>query len=146
MTGKLRLGVLFGGRSGEHEVSLMSARSVLSVLGRQNMRLPKSASPTPGTWMTGENVWKLWNARIQHLLPVVLLPQPGKQLLYQIISRNGEKILTPYGELDVNFPVLHGTFRRRWHCAEAYGCHGNCMWVQVCLVLHWAWTRGFSGM
>ena len=32
MTGKLRIGVLLGGRSGEHEVSLMSARSVLAVL------------------------------------------------------------------------------------------------------------------
>lgn len=111
MTGKLRLGVLFGGRSGEHEVSLMSARSVLSVLDPAKYEVTQIGITHSGTWMTGENVLEaLERQNTTHLLPVVLLPQPGKQLLYQIISRNGEKILTPYGELDVIFPVLHGTF------------------------------------
>jgi D-alanine-D-alanine ligase len=53
---KLTVAVLFGGRSGEHEVSLMSARSVLSVLDRSRYNVVEIGITHDGTWLTGNNV------------------------------------------------------------------------------------------
>ena len=47
---KLTVAVLFGGRSGEHEVSLMSARSVLSVLDRSRYNVVEIGITHQGTW------------------------------------------------------------------------------------------------
>ena len=55
MNGKVRLGILFGGRSGEHDVSLMSARSVLSVLDPQKYEVTLIGITQQGTWVTGTN-------------------------------------------------------------------------------------------
>ena len=51
---KIRVGVIFGGRSGEHEVSLMSAQSVIAALDRSATRLCQSASAKSGRWLTGD--------------------------------------------------------------------------------------------
>ena len=48
---KLSVAVLFGGRSGEHEVSLMSARSVLSVLDRERYNVLEIGISHDGTWL-----------------------------------------------------------------------------------------------
>jgi D-alanine-D-alanine ligase len=53
---KLRVGVLFGGRSGEHEVSLMSARSILSVLDNEKYDVKTIGITHEGVWLSGENV------------------------------------------------------------------------------------------
>ncbi len=53
---KLRVGVIFGGRSGEHEISLMSARSVLSVLDPLRYEVIQIGITQEGSWLTGENV------------------------------------------------------------------------------------------
>ena len=50
---KLHVAVLFGGRSGEHEVSLMSARSVLSVLDPAKYEVTQVGITHEGTWLTG---------------------------------------------------------------------------------------------
>src|SRR5262245_53350419 len=53
---KLHVAVLFGGRSGEHEVSLMSARSVLSVLDPAKYDVTQVGITPEGTWLTGKDV------------------------------------------------------------------------------------------
>ena len=53
---KLRVAVLFGGRSGEHDVSLMSARSVLSVLDPERYEVIQIGITLDGDWLTGPNV------------------------------------------------------------------------------------------
>ena len=55
MAQKIRLGVIFGGRSGEHEVSLMSARSVLSVINREKYEVYPIGITLEGRWVYGEN-------------------------------------------------------------------------------------------
>ena len=50
---KLKLAVLFGGRSGEHDVSLMSARSVLSVLDPVKYEVTQVGITLDGRWFTG---------------------------------------------------------------------------------------------
>lgn len=106
MTERIRLGVLFGGRSGEHEVSLMSARSILSVLDAQKYEVIQIGITHAGAWFSGTDViGALEQDRTDGLTPVVLLPEPGHNRLYA--HQNGS--LSPFAELDVIFPVLHGT-------------------------------------
>ena len=53
--GKRSIAILFGGRSGEHEVSLMSARSVLSVLDPTKYDVTEIGITHDGVWLTGQN-------------------------------------------------------------------------------------------
>ena len=53
---KLNLGVIFGGRSGEYEVSLMSARSVLSELNEDKYEVVQIGIAQDGTWWSGDHV------------------------------------------------------------------------------------------
>lgn len=108
---KIHIGVLFGGRSGEHEVSLMSARSVLSVLDPQKYEIVRVGITHQGEWFAGENALEaLQNGDTSGLTRVTLLPQPGLNQLYAIEEQDGRATLRPYAALDVIFPVLHGTF------------------------------------
>jgi len=107
MSEKLHLGVLYGGRSGEHEVSLMSARSVLSVIDRSKFTVVEIGISRQGQWLVGENLWtKLQNERLENLLPAFLHPSPLDPWVY--VMQDGR--LEPYAKLDVVFPVMHGTY------------------------------------
>lgn len=108
MVEKTRIGVIFGGRSGEHEVSLMSARSVLSVLDPQKYDVVEIGITHEGAWFTGTDVLAAFEKNdLKNLVPAVLLPEPQQQgMLY---TRDGAD-LRPVARLDVIFPVLHGTF------------------------------------
>jgi D-alanine-D-alanine ligase len=108
MTNKLHVAVLFGGRSGEHEVSLMSARSVLSVLNPAKYEVTQIGITHDGKWLTGEDVLgKFENKKFDSLLPVVLFPDPSEKGLYVLEGFSG---LKRWANIDVFFPVLHGTF------------------------------------
>ena len=52
---KLRVAVLFGGRSGEHDVSLMSARSMLAALDPEKYEVTQVGITLDGEWLNGEN-------------------------------------------------------------------------------------------
>ena len=96
---KLHVAVLFGGRSGEHEVSLMSARSVLSVLDPAKYEVTQIGITHEGKWLTGEDVLgKFEQNKLADLKHFVLSPDPSDA------SRS-----MPHA-IDVFFPVLHGTF------------------------------------
>ncbi len=56
MDHKINIGVIFGGRSGEHEVSLMSARSILSVLDPEKYEVTQIGITHEGSWLVGEDV------------------------------------------------------------------------------------------
>lgn len=107
----MRVGLVFGGRSGEHEVSLQSARSIIDVLaGLPEIELVLIAIEKSGRWVTLPRERYLLNAddpkRIA-LAPggteVTLLPDPRRQGL--TFPADGTAI-----PLDVVFPVLHGTY------------------------------------
>ena len=104
---KLQIGVLFGGRSGEHEVSLMSARSVLSALDPDQYTVIQIGITHDGVWLSGENVLEAMLAgQTEQLTPVTLLPDPNQKGLYAIRDAHFEH----FADIDVYFPVLHGTF------------------------------------
>ena len=103
---KLRVGVLFGGQSGEHEVSLTSARSIMSAMNADKYDVIPIGITKSGQWLTGSDVHQqLVDAAAGH--PVLdNLPLPG--------DTAGEVSLAlpiaDTGALDVVFPVLHGPF------------------------------------
>jgi D-alanine-D-alanine ligase len=97
---KLRVGILFGGKSGEHEISLRSARSILAAIDRKKYEVVELGISKAGRWLP---------------------PREAQSLLGEFESSSstldtGLSIAAAAAEpalgtgLDVVFPVLHGTF------------------------------------
>jgi D-alanine-D-alanine ligase len=108
---KLRIAVLFGGRSGEHEVSLESARSVLGVLDPQKYEVFQVGITHAGTWLTGPDArLALEKGQTGALVPCTILPDPSKPGLFVLRSADDSLTFEKLTDLDVVFPVLHGTF------------------------------------
>jgi D-alanine-D-alanine ligase len=111
MSGKRRIAVIFGGRSGEHEVSLMSAQSILSVLDPQKYDVLQIGITQEGYWVVGDDVLTaLQNGNSGVLSHAVLLPDANQSRLYAIKTSAAGDILERLADMDVVFPVLHGTY------------------------------------
>jgi D-alanine-D-alanine ligase len=107
MAQRLRVLAIMGGRSGEHEVSLNSARSILAVLDPARYEVLQVGITQSGEWVIGSDViGSLEKGQTDKLTRVTLLPYPGSRTLYAL---NGSQ-LEALGEVDVVFPILHGTF------------------------------------
>jgi len=107
----IRLGVLFGGRSGEHEVSLVSARSVLNTLDPQKYHITEIGITLEGDWFVGEKTLEMLTEKsIDQLSPAGMLPIPCRPDIYTISAVDQGEMLQVFAELDVIFPVLHGSF------------------------------------
>ena len=108
---KLRVGIIFGGRSGEHAVSLMSARSILDALDPQKYAVTQIGITRRGEWLVGDNVLEaLLNEDVEQLTSATVLPLPSYSGLYVIRETQHGEMLERLTDLDVLFPVLHGTF------------------------------------
>jgi D-alanine-D-alanine ligase len=133
---KLRVGILFGGRSGEHEVSLLSAASVLGAIDRSKYEVVPIGITKEGRWLTSAEAEKLLNGKTPEHEPrhlragdpettpgaavlaageaVVVPPEPKKsggslapfQTDPALTRRASDRAIN----VDVIFPVLHGTF------------------------------------
>jgi D-alanine-D-alanine ligase len=109
---KLRVAVLFGGRSAEHEISLLSARFVVESLDPNRYETVLVGIDKDGRWRLQEQALLLGAARDPRLvklnaaMPGVLLP-PYSQAGGDELVRVDEKSGAPLG-VDVIFPVLHG--------------------------------------
>jgi D-alanine-D-alanine ligase len=111
MAKPIRLGVLFGGRSGEHEVSLSSASSVLNTLDPDKYQVTQIGITLEGDWLVGEDVLTaLKNRTEESLTPAVMLPTPSRSQVFSLELVQGNEILKVFAELDVIFPVLHGSY------------------------------------
>jgi D-alanine-D-alanine ligase len=115
MTKKLRIGVIFGGRSGEHEVSVRSARAVIDAIDATKYEVVPIAITKEGNWLAPAAAAKLLPKATQSLMPARTLQ--GKKEDVMIAgdpSRSGLMRLNQNGEaterIDVVFPVLHGTY------------------------------------
>ena len=107
---KIKVGILFGGRSGEHEVSLRSAASVMAALDREKYEVVPIGITKNGRWLTGDVMAALTSgSTASH--PATLLPDPQSTALLQLSDNAaGSPTLSTVTELDVVFPVLHGTY------------------------------------
>jgi D-alanine-D-alanine ligase len=132
MARKLRVGVLFGGRSGEHEVSLLSAASVLKAIDRKKFDVVPIGITKDGHWLAAGDANHLLEgdrsdvARrlragdpettpgaklLQEGIPTLLAPEPAESRA--ALTKGGARPAAANSgaaNLDVVFPLLHGTF------------------------------------
>jgi D-alanine-D-alanine ligase len=102
---RLRVGVLFGGRSGEHEVSLASAASVIRALDPEKYEALPIGITKDGRWLVGSGAHKMLPEVLRSGQRVVLPPDPSAAALVPL-----DEAQSPGMRVDVVFPVLHGTF------------------------------------
>src|SRR5947209_19932658 len=115
---KIRVGIVLGGRSGEHEVSLASANSVMANLDGDKYEAVPIAITKEGSWLLGTRPQQLLEAgrgvyedrseeESETTRAVTLTGDPRLRRLIPV--EQGEE-LGSAGALDVIFPVLHGTY------------------------------------
>jgi D-alanine-D-alanine ligase len=130
---KLRVGILFGGRSGEHEISLLSAASVFKAIDPNKYEVVPIGITKDGQWLTASDAERLLHGKagegagltlragnpdstasaaiLQHGEAVVFPPEPHKSSMTPFqtdapVRRASDRAIN----VDIIFPVLHGTF------------------------------------
>ena len=104
---RIRIGVIFGGRSVEHEVSLVSAASVINALDKEKYDVVPIGIASTGQWLSSSETLRLLKEKkpVEREQEQLLVPDPRKQSLVAINDGGG------VGKaLDVIFPVMHGKF------------------------------------
>src|SRR5271163_2776881 len=101
---RLRIGVLFGGRSGEHEVSLASAASVIRGLDPDKYETVPIGITKEGHWLIGTSAQKLLPEVLRTGQRVTMSADPTDAALVRLDGSGGGQ------RVDVVFPVMHGTF------------------------------------
>ena len=114
MSKRLRIGVIFGGRSGEHEVSVRSARSVIEAIDKSKYEVVPIAITKEGNWLAPAAAAELLPERTRRLLSsrarggpkedVAIIGDPSRSGLMRLDSDESSE------PLDVVIPVLHGTY------------------------------------
>lgn len=105
-----KVAVIFGGRSGEHVVSLKSARAIMEAIDEERYSIIPVGISREGTWLAGDRAWDLlWERGDLGGVPrAVLLTDPRRPgLLIEDPQRDSS---WRYIELDLIFPVLHGPY------------------------------------
>jgi D-alanine-D-alanine ligase len=134
---KLRVGILFGGRSGEHEVSLLSAASVSNAIDKNRYEVVPIGITKQGRWVTAEDAERLLGGNAGHAPAQLRAGDPEATAGAAILARGEAVVVPPEPQhrqgsalapfqsdatglarrsadrainVDVIFPVLHGTF------------------------------------
>ncbi|MDQ6882909.1 MAG: D-alanine--D-alanine ligase [Candidatus Dormibacteraeota bacterium] len=102
---RIRIGVLFGGRSTEHEVSILSARSIIGALDPQRFEAVPLYVDRTGRWLVGESLQRLIQSEKSQEY-VYLPPDPTQRALVPAARAGDSGPRLP--PLDVVFPVFHG--------------------------------------
>lgn len=115
MTQKKRIGIIFGGRSCEHDVSLASAASVVQNLDTEKYDIVPIAITQEGTWLWGIEPQQMLRAASDPASAEAIAAAPVVTLVVdsrskRFISIDNAQSLPGNGELDVLFPVLHGPY------------------------------------
>src|SRR6202789_4075819 len=118
MAKKLRVGILFGGRSGEHEVSLLSAASVLGAIDRDKFDVTPIGITKEGRWLAAGDARGLLNGDAGPAGRRLRGGDPEATLGARLLSEGIPTLMAPepasqgqgWKAIDVVFPVLHGTF------------------------------------
>lgn len=114
MTNKIRVGLLFGGRSGEHDVSIRSARAIVEAIDRRRFEIVPIAITKEGKWLSPVASAQLLPAETQLLVftnrideDIALVGDPSHRGLTSLATTAGSVVTE---KLDVVFPALHGPF------------------------------------
>jgi D-alanine-D-alanine ligase len=106
---KICVGVIFGGRSAEHEVSLVSAVSIINALDKRKYTVIPIGITQEGKWLSSPDALLLLKdgRHVTSIPEKILLPDPTRKGLVPI---DGTSSYIHQQKLDVIFPALHGTF------------------------------------
>lgn len=104
---KLNLLLLFGGRSGEHAVSLMSASSILAAIDQEKYHVHQVGITLEGVWLTGDSALEAFKSGTTAQLRETLLVNEDNSVKLYTRENNHLSLVST---VDVVFPVLHGTF------------------------------------
>ena len=112
---KLRVGVIYGGRSGEHEIALRSAKTVIEQIDKDKYEVVPIAISKDGKWLSpSESVTMLASSARDALTDETSITETSPVALVGDTARRGLTVFEDSGTgllpLDVVFPVLHGTF------------------------------------
>ena len=116
MAKKLRVGILFGGRSAEHEISVRSAANVMAAADPRRYEIVPIAITKDGRWHVGllpggsQSRPRLKESRGKSLEVVPAASPSGPGPLVPVQQPNRSNANAQLGRLDVIFPILHGTF------------------------------------
>lgn len=111
MTRKIRVGIIFGGKSAEHEVSLQSAKNVIDAIDKEKFEPVLIGVTKDGKWLQSDSSEFLLNTTDPKLIklnsdsthPVALIPESSGQIAH--LESSGI-----HNSIDVVFPILHGPF------------------------------------
>src|ERR1051326_1679318 len=92
---KLRVGILFGGRSGEHEISLLSAASVFSAIDKNKYDVVPIGITKEGHWVTSANAERLLRGEFEHGKEKHLRAGDPEATRWAAVLAGGEAILFP---------------------------------------------------
>ncbi|HEX7715052.1 MAG TPA: D-alanine--D-alanine ligase [Bacillota bacterium] len=112
MKSKIKVGLIYGGRSGEHEVSVLSANAVLSAIDREKYEVYPIGITKEGTWLPGQSPAPLVASEE---LQVRMLTDDSSQAtantaLLKLENNKGRILAGLKDAVDIIFPVMHGPF------------------------------------
>ena len=106
---KLRVGILFGGKSGEHEVSFCSASSIIEAMDREKYEVVPIGITKSGCWLSPrESYLALQTGKIEGKSRIAC--KSGSDEKQMIVISKGNNEYSFVDKLDVIFPVLHGPY------------------------------------
>jgi D-alanine-D-alanine ligase len=110
-TKKIRVGLIFGGRSGEHEVSFYSASSIIKAMDKDKYTVVPIGITKEGRWISPQDSeLALQSGKIEGKNTVILLNDPSGRALVRIDNNQRLDKSSALERLDVIFPVLHGPY------------------------------------
>ncbi|MCL7451632.1 MAG: D-alanine--D-alanine ligase [Anaerolineae bacterium] len=109
----MKVGLIFGGRSGEHEVSLMSARGIMAAIDRDKYQVVPIGITKEGSWLaSGDPLAALASGEPSQSNHAALLAEPSQRGLMRLEDREQDRTIeaVQVSEIDVAFPILHGPY------------------------------------
>ena len=112
MAEKLKVGVIFGGQSGEHEVSLVSAQGIMKAMDEERYEIIPIGITKAGRWLTSGEPMKLLQSGGPGMSAQVAEAEPETR---ELVPRSRRDLVpgtreTGFPQVDVVFPVLHGPY------------------------------------
>jgi len=111
MNKKLNVAILFGGRSGEHQVSLMSAKSIYQAIDKEKYNVTLIGIDKQGNWQLGDGATFLLNSEDPKLIALnssqstQIIPKSNNNQIELYGTQNNQS----QGQVDVFFNIIHGT-------------------------------------
>ncbi|MDD5016040.1 MAG: D-alanine--D-alanine ligase [Atribacterota bacterium] len=108
---KLKVGLIFGGRSGEHEVSFLSATSIIKAINKDKYTVVPIGITKKGRWISPrDSELALQSGKIEGKSTVILLNDPSGNALIRTDNNQGLEKSPTLERVDLIFPILHGPY------------------------------------